>query len=218
MSTEAELNAAAQEFTRGFRMYLDMPDLPVHFARLLAETREPVRLEDLAAAGGWSAEEVEAELRRDLWRGIHWSDGGRLAGFGLTLHQTPHKITFADATFYTHCAGDALGMPMVLDVSAVIESPCPATGRPVRVELTPHDLVSVDPPEAVISTVPLDGDYTDAVAEVCGNRNFYASAEAAAEWLAAVPEGRVTPIADELEVQRRADTELRFSAGAQCDC
>jgi alkylmercury lyase len=218
MSREAELDAAAEEFTRGMRKYLSMPDLPIHFMRLLAATREPVRLKDLAAAGGWSVGEVEAELRRDLWRGIHWSDDGRLAGFGLTLRETPHKITLGDATFYTHCAGDALGMPMILHVSAVIESSCPATGRPIRVELTPHELVSVDPAETVMSTVPLDGDYTDAIAEVCGNRNLFASAEAAAEWLAAVPQGRVTPIADELEALRRADADLRWSAGTRCDC
>jgi alkylmercury lyase len=208
------IHQGAQEFVVGMKENVGLLDLPMHVARLLAADGQPVSLERLAAAGGWRVEEVEAELRRDFWQGLDWDEQGRLAGLGLTLHPTPHTFHFDGKTFYTHCAGDALWLPTVVGGPAVVESRCPATGRSIRVELTPTEVTRVDPPEAVMSTYTPEGTVTDVVAQVCANRNLFASAEAAGGWLAAYPQGQVIPIADVFEIQRLASVELGYTAPA----
>lgn len=78
---------------------------------------------------------------------------GRLVGFGLTLHPTPHAFTSDRRTLYAWCATDALQFPGSLDRAGVVESTCPATGTRIRVELTRTEVLDVDPPEAVVSKV-----------------------------------------------------------------
>lgn len=94
----------------------------------------------------------------------------------------------------------------------VAESTCPATGQRIRVELTPTEIVRVDPPEAVVSKVRPTERAADARAEICALGNFFSSPEAAAEWSTVYPQGEVVPIADEFEIVQRAQEQLGWAA------
>ena len=69
-------------------------------------------------------------------------------------------------------------------------STCPATGARIRVDLTPQAVLLVDPPTAVIAITDmyLGFDRQESV--------FFASADAAVEWVARNPRARVYPVSE----------------------
>lgn len=157
-------------------------------ARLLARG-EAVTVEELAAAGGWLVEEVRGGLQGHP--SVEWDEAGRIVGFGLTLRPTPHRLRFNGRTVYGWCASDALMFPVMLGKAGIVHSTCPATGEPVRVELVPDRVVSVDPPGAVVSEVRPSERVGDVRADICGLGHFFSSREAAAPWLEQHPQGQV---------------------------
>ena len=78
------------------------------------------------------------------------------------------------------------------------EATCPATGTPIRVDITPEGVERIDPPTAVVAVVDLDADLTLGTdrtdAEVCAQQPLFASAQAASRWLADHPQGRLIPV------------------------
>jgi alkylmercury lyase len=169
-----------------------------HVLRLLAEGR-PVTLDRLATVSSLPVHDVEAALRQQP--GTDWDDQGRLLGFGLTLRPTPHRFTFDGRTIFGWCASDTLMFPVALGKSGVVESPCPATGQQIKVEVTPERVQRVDPSSAVVSLVRPDK-VDDIRGEVCALGNFFASSEAAGEWLAAHPEGMVHSVEEDFKLHR----------------
>lgn len=170
---------------------------------------EPVTVERLATVGGWPVAEVRAELERQP--GTEWDEHGRLVGFGITLRPTPHAFHMDGRTLYGYCATAILELPIILGRAGVGESRCATTGRPIRLDLTPDRVTSVDPKQAVVSKVRPADAVTDIRAEICNLGNFFSSPEAAADWLARNPHGRVDPVADEFEITLRAMSELGWA-------
>jgi len=119
--------------------------------RLLA-AGEPVTVEQLAEAGGWTVGEVRAQLARQP--SVEWDGAGRIVGFGLTLRPTPHRFMFDGRTVYGWCASDILTFSALLSTDGVAESTCPVTGRPIRAELTPESVRRVDPPRGGVRGAP----------------------------------------------------------------
>jgi alkylmercury lyase len=201
----------AQRLVSLIRAQFGLPDLIAHLTRLLATSDEPVTVEQAAAVGGWTAEQVAGELARHP--GVDWAEDGRIAGFGMTLRPTPHRFTGVDGQAgYGFCASDALSYPVILGQPGVIESTCPISGRPIRVEVTPDEVVSVDPTETVVSRLRPEAAVTDVRAEICALGNFFASAAAAADWQAQYPDITLVPIRQDFEVTRLAAVELGWAA------
>lgn len=196
------------------RAQFGLPDLIPHLTRLLAASGEPVTVEQAAEAGGWTAQQVRTELARHP--GVDWADDGRIAGFGMTLRPTPHRFTTVDGqTGYGFCASDALSYPVILGGPGRIESTCPSTGRPIRVEVTPDEVVSVDPDETVVSRLRPEAAVADVRAEICALGNFFASAATAADWQAHYPDTTLVPIRHDFDVTRRAAIALGWAAAAR---
>lgn len=176
--------------------------------RLLIEAGEPVTIDQIATPGGWTAEQVQAALARHPR--VDYAPDGRVAGFGLTLHPTPHRFSVVDRTVYGFCASDALQFPVVLNRPAVAESVCPATGKPIRVKMTLPQLLTVDRATAVVTAMrPVE-----AVADIrayCDLGNFYASAAAAAGWLAAHPDGEIRSVVDDFAITRESVIEVGWA-------
>jgi hypothetical protein len=67
------------------------------------------------------------------------------------------------------------------------EATCPATGTPIRVDITPEGVDRIDPCTPVVAVVDLDVDLTlglDRIdAEVCVRQPLFASTQAASRWL-----------------------------------
>jgi alkylmercury lyase len=144
--------------------------------RGLAEGR-PVETAEFAAAAGSPAAELDAMLDRF---GVERDAAGRIVGAGLTLNPTPHTFLVEGRRLYTWCALDALVFPAVLGRTAEVESPCAATGAPVRGRVGPAAVESVTQPEAVVSF--LVSDHRRVRRAFCDHVHFFASAAAAAGW------------------------------------
>jgi alkylmercury lyase len=200
----------AKQLVTLIRAQFGLPDLIAHLTRLLCTTGRPVTPEQVAAAGGWTAEKVRAELARHP--GVDWADDGRILGFGMTLRPTPHRFTTNDGhTAYGFCASDALIYPVILGQPGQIESTCAVTGQPIHVELTPDEVVSVDPPEAVVSRVRPDHAVADVRAEICALGNFFSTPNTAADWQAHHPSATLVPVRRDFETNREAVIELGWA-------
>lgn len=184
-------------------------ELAPHAVRLLA-AGEPVELDRLAAASGWPVAEVDAAL--DEQSGAERDDRGRLVGLALTLRPTSHRFTVDGRTLYAWCASDTLMFPVILGRPGLVESTCPQTGRPVRVEVGPDRIERIDPPEAVVSAVRPTGAVADVRAETCNLGHFYSSPAAAGAWADEHPDGYVLSVDEAFRVDREVIVRLGWDA------
>lgn len=172
--------------------------------RLLARGR-PVELAEIAEATGRPQHEVETLLKEvpDIE-----TQAGRVTGFGLTLAPTSHRFTVDGKTLYAWCALDTLMFPALLGVEAQVESPCHATGAPVRVHVTPDEVKGVSPADAVVSLVVPQPSRASVRAAFCCEVHFFSSSRAASDWLAARPDALLLSVRDAYEVGRRLGERL----------
>lgn len=206
MTLTTTQTAEADRLVGLVRAQFGLTDLVVHIGRLLADTGRPATLDELAAAGGWTREQLTAEL--DRHPGVDYDDG-RIVGFGLTLRPTPHRFTIdGGRTVYAFCATDTFEFPAILGRAGTVESVCAATGQPVRVRLGLDRVITVDPPTAVVSKIRPDHPVADVRAEICNLGNFFASPEAATNWHNANPHGLLASVADDYAITRLAMIKL----------
>lgn len=98
-------------------------------------------------------------------------------------------------------------VPVIVGWPASIESPCPVTGKVIKVRATAERVDTVDPPSAVVTLVRPDK-VDDIRGKVCELGSFVASEEAAADWLAAYPQGTVHSVADDFDLHREVALKL----------
>lgn len=163
-------------------------------------TGEPVAPERIAARAHQPVEAVLDLLRRSP---AEWDTDGRLVGFGLSLRPTRHRFEVDGRSLYAWCAPDTLGLPVVLGRPARVESPCFASGEPIRIEVAPDGVRRVDPVTAVVSIVTPSVELADVRRRLCHEQHFFASAAAAAEWHEQRPDAIVVSIADGFALTRR---------------
>lgn len=172
-----------------------------HFRQLLLLLVEgkPVSPDQVAVTMGKSREEVVGLLRE--LPSVELDDEGNLIGIGLTLRPTPHRFEVEGRTLYTWCALDALLFPSIIGKPVRIESPCPATGTMVRVQLTPDTVERVEPSSAVVSMITPET-IEDVRSAFCNFVHFFSSSESATKWLADNPGAVVIPVADAYNLGR----------------
>ncbi len=125
---------------------------PVYLALLRGlATGQPVSPGYLALTAQMTLEEIRSVLTN--FRDIEYDPAGNLISAGLSLTPTPHRIWFNDQVLFAWCALDTLMYPVLLQQTAQVESPCPITGRLIRLTVTPTHFLNFDPPEAVVSIV-----------------------------------------------------------------
>jgi alkylmercury lyase len=188
-----------------FLSSLDGFEFVPHLVRLLAQAR-PVGLNEIAAVGHQPVEDLEQLVRSQP--GTEWDDQGRLVGFGLTTRPTEHRFKVAGRTLYTWCATDTLFFTAILGRSTSVESNCPATGEPIRIEITADTMVSLTPSAAVVSQRHHDELLSDVRAQVCDHGHFFSSPAAASGWKTEHPEGAVLPVRAAFDNARAACAEL----------
>jgi alkylmercury lyase len=183
--------------------------------RLLAEG-EPVETGRLAEAVGRPEREVAADLTDRPFDVIVYRDErGRVLGFGglavAELGETPHRLHIGGPELYAWCADDALFLPIVLDREAQIESSCPTTGEQITLTASPEGVSDLEPSGAVMSfldpaTIQARGaeDWGgDVIRNGCHFIHFFASDEAAQEWISQHPGTMQLSIDDGFELGRR---------------
>ncbi len=179
--------------------------------------------------GGWEALlEIGAEV----------DNSGRILAFGgLSLPATGHRFELPGRVLYTWCAVDTLLLPALVGEAALVESPCAATGRIVRLKVGPEGIEHAEPRGAVISLLPLEGfadrrscgaascgpsdaiDYKELVGAsglFCGNVHFFVSRQAAAGWLSSHADGTILTLEEGYKLGRQiwVDPLLRQVEGA----
>jgi len=180
-------------------------ELLPHAIRLLSGG-EPVALDELAASAGWSVEAVEAALGAQS--SAERDDRGRLVGLALTLRPSTHRFTVDRRTLFAWCASDTLMLPAILGRPALVESTCPQTGQPIRIELTPDTIERLDPPDAVVSAVRPPGQLADVRSATCNHGHFFSSITATAAWTDAHPDGHLYPVEQAFQLDRQVIKEL----------
>lgn len=208
-TTEDHIQEGTERFLLSMHGNLDANerDIIPLLARMAVDD-ELVTIDRLVTATGWDPEAIRVALVK--FPQVDFDEQGRITGL---YAQSPHwsiPFTVDGRTLYG-CASDTLTFPVILGRAGVVEATCPATGTPIRIELTPTGVRSVDPPRAVVSKVrPTEG-ITNMLAEVCGLGHFYSSPDAAADWLARNPDGFVDTVADDFEIHRRGITALGWA-------
>ncbi len=187
-------------------------ELLPHVVRLVADGR-PVEPREVAEAAGLPVGQVEGFLRAQP--GTDWGDDGQIAGFGLTLRPTPHRFVVEDRVLYTWCATDTLVFPTILGRGAVVESTCPVTSRPIRLEVTPEAVVAVEPPTTVVSQVHPAQAVEDIRGMVCRHGHFFSSPQAASDWAAEHPEGQLLSVNDAFACARAACEALGWGRSSR---
>ena len=118
-------------------------------------------------------------------------DGNVVGIAGLSQNQHPHRFTVNGIQLATWCAWDSLFLPVMLQQTAEVSSQCPVTGEVIRLSITPEGVTSYQPESAAISIVipqPTTKGL-ESVEEIwttfCHQIHFFASPQAAQEWVAA---------------------------------
>jgi alkylmercury lyase len=184
-------------------------ELLPHAVRLLADGA-PVAVERLAAAGGWSVEDVEAAL--DAQTSAERDDQGRLVGLALTLRPSAHRVTIGGRTLFAWCASDTLMIPVILGRPALVESTCPQTGEAIRVAVAPGGVERIEPPDAVVTAVRPAGRITDVRSGTCDHGHFFSSIAATAAWADAHPDGHILPVEAAFALDRQVIEQLGWDA------
>jgi alkylmercury lyase len=197
-----DLEQTAQRLSRSLRRAPDGetigPLLPV-LLRLIARGK-PATPEEIATATGAPVDQVRAQIASMIDYEI--DADGNLLGAGLTLRPTQHRFRIGERQLFTWCALDTLMYPSLLGEDATVESPCRATGEPVRVEVDPHGVRTIAPPDAVVSIVVPDECCSTIRSSFCNEVHFFASRDAASGWLHDHPGAQIVSVQEAFEIGR----------------
>jgi alkylmercury lyase len=179
--------------------------------RLLAEG-SPVTAAQISAVSGAGHADVLGMLAK--WHGIERTQDGAVTGFwGLTLSQTKHRFRIGGRDLHTWCAWDTLFLPALLAAPADVESLCPVTGNEIALRVGPSGAESAQPKTVALSFVlPTESEIRKSVTETfCCHVHFFASPDAAGEWVSKQPRTFVLPLEAAWEIGVRRNV-TQFAA------
>lgn len=202
-------STTAEGFDAAWRAAFEQPAARAAWAmlKLTAAGDRPVGVDRLGEAIGLSPGDALGLVREYL--DIEERDGMVHLNLGST--GTPrYHVQIGDRALDTDgCAVDVFLLALATGAPVSAESACPATGTPIRVDLTPEEANRVEPATTVVAVLDIaevgqPGGGPEQVDEaVCSQQPFFASTDAAATWLARHPGGRVFRVAEFLERTRR---------------
>ncbi|MGH2946242.1 MAG: organomercurial lyase [Solirubrobacteraceae bacterium] len=183
----------------------------VSLYRLLGEG-EPVAPERVAQRAALPLERVQELL--DGWPAVYRDQDGSVIGFwGLTIRDMPHRLEIGGRTLYAWCAWDTLFLPEILGGRAAVTSTCPTTGQTVSLEVDARGVHRMTPDTAVLSFLRPDGPFDgDVIRSFCHFVHFFASREAAGQWIERHPTTFTLSIDEGVELARLRNRELLGTA------
>src|SRR6266536_2172904 len=163
--------------------------------------QKPVTVARLAAQVGLAPEETVRLLRLVWWERVAVRDGV------VHLDATPEGPRRYEVDAGGQAVGSGKGCCVDMYLLALApgkpvyaRASCLTSGIPITVDITPERVVRIDPPTAVVAVTTFDVDLTGGPdrtdAEIGSHQPFFATAEAAADWLATHRLGRRTPMRD----------------------
>ncbi|MGH9026380.1 MAG: organomercurial lyase [Acidimicrobiia bacterium] len=132
---------------------------------------------------------------------VHWDDPFPGPHVRRMIHVGAREVPMRSG-----CAPDVPLFAAVLDVPFGVEDRCAATGTPIRVDFVPDGYEHAEPAGAVTVLLPVDdiqvvagGSFEQIDAGVCVSQPFFASRNAAQDWLHQHPGGRAFTIGQMFE-------------------
>jgi alkylmercury lyase len=170
--------------------------------KLTQAGERPVEVERLAAASGQPVDETLALARQFLK--VRVQDGLIQLDLAAAATSARYRLQIGARTIDANgCAPDIVWMALLAGTPIHAEAICPATGSSIRVDFTPKGVERVEPPSTVVAVIsPLApqlqqlSSREQAEADICSEQPFFASVEAAANWLAQHPQGRIFPVSE----------------------
>lgn len=104
----------------------------------------PVPPERLALALQRPLDEVRAIVHAHPE--LEYDAQGTIVGSGLSLTPTTHQFQLDERTLFTWCAMDTLAYPIRLQRTARVTARCPATGRSIRLMVSPDQELELTSP------------------------------------------------------------------------
>ncbi len=148
--------------------------------------RDHAEADALAQVTGLTVDAIKRHLEESaaVFRDRH----GNVTGFwGLTAAAiSPHKFIVGQKTLHAWCAWDTLFLPQLLGRTAYIESQCAQTRTPIKLQVSPTEIVAVSHPEMRVSMlVPETEAFSqDILGSFCHHVHFFRDAVAASAWAA----------------------------------
>jgi alkylmercury lyase len=169
----------------------------------------PVSIDDLAKELGRSPADTERLIRNLAWPWVKAvSENGHARVELVSTDPNPrYRYRIGDRVIPVGgCAPDAFVAAHVLRRPMQVETSCPTTGTPIRVEFGGDGTVRAEPSTAVVAvidprTAPEALTFSDAAqvdAEICLRQPLFASADAVPDWLKRQPGGQILTV-DELQ-------------------
>jgi alkylmercury lyase len=182
--------------------------------KLTRAGEQPVEVERLATATVRPMDEALALARQFL--NVNLQDGLVHLDLSAVGTSARYRLQIGARTIdASGCAPDIVWAALLVDTPIHAQAICPATGTLIRVDFTPDGVERVEPPSTVIAVIsPLAPQLQQltsreqADADVCAQQPFFASAEAAADWQAQHPGGRIFPVREFFAWWRRFLTAM----------
>ena len=187
-------------------MELDLR-VTVKTIQLLSEGR-PLSAKRLADAWDMSQDQVSVILDQASSTGKAQLDGeGNLIGGVLSLVPTTHKVRVNDNDLYAWCAYDAISIPGVIDRNAQIESTDPVNGETIRMTITPHGVIDLNPEGSVVSVVSPEVGGVGPDSPRCSQMLFFTSRNTAETWLKDHPGVEILTVEQVFEIAQEFEVE-----------
>ena len=165
----------------------------------------PISIDKLASRLGRSTDETERLIGDLAWPWVKAvaEDGQARVELVSTDPKPRYRYRIGDRVIpFGGCGPDAFVAAHALGRPMEVESTCPSTGTPIRVEFRDDGTVRAEPPTAVVAvidprTAPEALTFTDADqidADVCLRQPLFASPDAARHWLNRHPGGQVLTV------------------------
>jgi alkylmercury lyase len=182
--------------------------------RVLA-TGQPVAPQDIASTLDMPVEEVIAALRG--FTDIEYNQEGHVVAAGLSLNPTPYRLQINHQTLFAWCALDTLMYPVLLQQAMQVGSKCPVTGIPVRLTVTPTQIMHLMPANTVVSMVAPTASMArrGTRKSFCDLVLFISSMRAATTWRSSHPEATILTVEEAYELGRVL-ARRRLDSGQSC--
>jgi len=148
----------------------------------------------LGQALGVSPAEAWALLTRDSIKAFVYPDKqGRVVGFGgLATVPMHHRFEVDGLALWTWCAWDSLFIPEILGKQGHVTSPDPENGELVRLLVSPQQIESAEPKDAVVSFLlpeahDFDTSAANVMAKFCHFVFYFTSRSSGEIWMAKHP-------------------------------
>jgi alkylmercury lyase len=148
------------------------------------------------------------------WIGVYSDEVKRVIGFwGLTIEKMKHRFEVDGVQLYTWCAWGTLFLPELLGKSARVDSICEASGKPLRLSVSPKRVESVDPGSVCISFLTPDSSrfQQDIVQNFCHCIHFFRPRKDGEAWIATRPGTFILSLDEATELAHRKN-QLQFGS------